>query len=216
MRNDDGGLLDYKLFVIAVCAVLLESGFVEIDPKLKIFKCDNFNAQWNYYYSLPNIISGSKIEYVKILFQNLGKYRKVYGSLNNGTGIHSVLFAKDKLPILNVVWAKIGQVVEEKAVSDLCEKTGLELPPCFIKLPTELKLKILESVFGVDIANVSCVCSELRQLASNDDLWKQKCIEEFRYVWRYEKTFKDRFVRGWELQKRMMNICSKFSFLFNK
>ncbi|PWA47403.1 F-box domain, cyclin-like protein [Artemisia annua] len=165
LRNDDGGLLDHKLFRIAVCAVLLESGFVEIDPKLKIFKCDNFNAQWNYYYGLPNIISGG-IEYVKIVFQNLGKYCKVYGSLNNGTGIHSVLFEKDKLPILNVVWAKIGQVVDEKAVSDfwrkvkdgfvlplsidLCEKNGLELPSSFIKLPTELKLKILESVSGVD------------------------------------------------------------------
>ncbi|KAJ0836150.1 putative F-box domain-containing protein [Helianthus annuus] len=33
-----------------------------------------------------------------------------------------------------------------------------------MRLPTELKLKILESVSCVDIAKVSCVCSELRFL----------------------------------------------------
>ncbi|KAF5760297.1 putative F-box-like domain superfamily protein [Helianthus annuus] len=40
-----------------------------------------------------------------------------------------------------------------------------------MRLPTELKLKILESV--------SCVCSELRFLASSDDLGKQMHIKQF-------------------------------------
>ncbi|KAF5936987.1 hypothetical protein HYC85_024493 [Camellia sinensis] len=48
---------------------------------------------------------------------------------------------------------------------DLCERAGLAPPPCFMRLPTDLKLKILESLRGVDVANVGSVCSE-----SNDDL----------------------------------------------
>ncbi|RZC62718.1 hypothetical protein C5167_024480 [Papaver somniferum] len=47
---------------------------------------------------------------------------------------------------------------------DLCEKTGLSLPPCFTLLPTELTLKVLESLSGVDIAKVACVSSELKYL----------------------------------------------------
>ncbi|GJU58063.1 F-box protein SKIP22-like protein [Tanacetum coccineum] len=232
LRDNDDGLLDHKLFGIVVRAVLFESGFVEIDPELVLFKYDNFNAQGIFYYSLPNIVSRGNTEYVKVVFQNLGKHCKVYGFLINGTWIHSMLFDKVKLPILNVVWPKIGQVVEEKEVFefwrkmkdglalplliDLCEKTGLELPPCFIKLPIELKLKILESVSGVDIANVSCVCSELRQLALNDYLWRKKYIKEFgNAVLRNWETFKDMFARACKI-KRMIartnaqNIDSHF------
>ncbi|KAE8008158.1 hypothetical protein FH972_004698 [Carpinus fangiana] len=55
----------------------------------------------------------------------------------------------------------------------LCEKTG------FGPLPAELQRKILESLHGVDLAKVGCVCSELRDLSSDNELWKQKFIEEF-------------------------------------
>ncbi|XP_059446339.1 F-box protein SKIP22-like [Corylus avellana] len=61
----------------------------------------------------------------------------------------------------------------------LCEKTGLGPPPCFMRLPAELQRKILESLHGVDLAKVGCVCSELRDLSSDNELWKQKFIEEF-------------------------------------
>lgn len=40
-------------------------------------------------------------------------------------------------------------------------------------------MKILESLPSIDIARVSCVCSEFRNLASDNGLWKQKCLEEF-------------------------------------
>lgn len=40
-----------------------------------------------------------------------------------------------------------------------------------IHIPTELKMKILESLPGDDIARVSCVCSEYRNLASENSLW---------------------------------------------
>ncbi|KAI3715957.1 hypothetical protein L6452_22952 [Arctium lappa] len=237
LGDDDG--LNHKLLGIAVRAVLLESGFVEIDPASKSLKGRNFDVpgSWylaSFYYTLPDIINSGNVESVKIKFQNLGKYCKVYGSLVNGTGVHSVLLDEDRLvPFLNVVWANCGQVVEtmeennrvcsvlpEKEVFefwrkvkdgialplliDLCEKTNLELPPCFMRLPTELKLKILESVSGVDVANVSCVCSELRYLASSEDLWKQKYMEQFGNVEGSEsgRSFKERFAKGWESRKR--------------
>ncbi|KAK9071092.1 hypothetical protein SSX86_009660 [Deinandra increscens subsp. villosa] len=231
--GDDAGL-NHKLFGIAVRAVLLESGFVEIDPVSKSLKGNSYIVQGNwylasFYYTLPNILTSGNYQAVKIKFQNIGKYCKVYGSLVNGTAVHSVLLDEDRLvPFLNVVWANCGQVEginqatiqPEKEVFefwrkvkdglslplliDLCEKAGLELPNCFMQLPTELKLKILESVSGVDIANVSCVCSELRYLASNDDLWKQKYIEQFGDAAGSEggRTFKERFAKAWENQKR--------------
>lgn len=240
--GDDEGF-SHKLLGIAIRAVLLESGFVEIDPATRLLKHNNFDIQGNwylasFYYTLPNIITGGNIETVKIKFQSLGKYCKVYGSLVNGSGVHSVLLDEDRLvPFLNVVWANCGQVVatmeENNKVSnvepekevfefwrkmkdglvfplliDLCEKAGLELPPCFMQLPTELKLKILELVSGVDIAKVSCVCSELRYLASSDDLWKQKYIEQFGNGGRSDggKTYKERFAKTWESLKRRKTV----------
>lgn len=238
LGDDDG--LNHKLLGIAVRAVLLESGFVEIDPISRLLKSNNnFDVPGNwhfasFHYTLPSLINSGNLEVVKIKFQSLGKYCTVYGSLVNGTGSHSVLLDEDKLvPFLNVVWANCGQVVEtieennkvfnvepEKEVFefwkkmkdglvlplliDICEKAGFELPPCFMRLPTELKLKILESASGVDIATVSCVCSELRYLASSDDLWKQKYIEQFGSVGGSEsgRTYKERFAKAWESKKR--------------
>lgn len=243
--------LNHKLLRVAVHAVLLESGFVEIDPASKSLKNnnDNFSVKDNWYlapvhYTLSYLIgSGGSIETVKIKFQNLGRYCKVYGSLVNGTTVHWVLVDEDQLvPYLNVVWAncgpmvatvggnnKISNVEPEKQVFefwrkikdgislplliDLCEKTGLKSPPCFMQLPTELKLKILESVSGVDIAKVSCVCSELRYLASSDDLWKRKYIEEFGNVVGVDSTtgFKYRFAKTYEARKRNSSVASRIA-----
>ncbi|KFK42245.1 hypothetical protein AALP_AA2G230200 [Arabis alpina] len=49
---------------------------------------------------------------------------------------------------------------------------------CLMSLPTELKLKILESLPGASVAKMACLCKEMRYLASDSDLWKQKCLEE--------------------------------------
>ncbi|XP_022763538.1 F-box protein SKIP22-like [Durio zibethinus] len=62
---------------------------------------------------------------------------------------------------------------------DISRRNDLFLPACLMRLPTELKLKILESLPGADVARMGCVCSEMRYLASNNDLWKQKFEEEF-------------------------------------
>ncbi|RZC54743.1 hypothetical protein C5167_013604 [Papaver somniferum] len=66
-------------------------------------------------------------------------------------------------------------------LSDLCVKVVLAYCPCFAfsLLPSDLKLKILQLLPGIDVARFGCVSSELRFLCSNNDLWKQKIGEEF-------------------------------------
>ncbi|KAI3445869.1 hypothetical protein Pfo_002534 [Paulownia fortunei] len=221
--GDDSGR-DHKLIVIAVHAVMLESGFVGFDKNANVVVNGfHFRNEWpvaglfrvSLFYTLPESLSGASVEAIKsvvLKFQNLGKFINVYGTFGNGSGkrgTYWVQLNEDQLvPFLNVVWANCGVVenisgkdgglsgtspekevfkfwrtVKDKLalplLIDLCEEAGLELPPCFMRLPTDLKLKILEPLPGVEIAKVSCVCSELRYLGSSDDLWKLKFAEEF-------------------------------------
>ncbi|KAL0788805.1 hypothetical protein Bca101_005051 [Brassica carinata] len=52
----------------------------------------------------------------------------------------------------------------KQASSSSYRESGLELPPCLMRLPRELKLKILEF-----IANMACVSTEMRHLVASDD-----------------------------------------------
>lgn len=215
LGDDDGR--NHKLIVIAVHAVLLESGFVGVDAKANAV-VDSFQLrnEWpsglssmSLFYTLrESVRSDGATMKVLLKFQSVGKYLNVYGQLGR-RGVHRVQLNEGELvPFLNVVWANCeGDAVMETATGqdgesspekevfkfwrnvkdnlalplliDFCEEAGLVLPPCFMRLPTELKLKILESLPGVDVAKVSCVSSELRYLASSDDLWKTKFGEEF-------------------------------------
>ncbi|KAK9932486.1 hypothetical protein M0R45_019723 [Rubus argutus] len=56
---------------------------------------------------------------------------------------------------------------------------ALAPPPCFMDLPPELKTKIFQSLPGVDVAKVECVCKELRKLGNNNELWNHKVGQEF-------------------------------------
>ena len=69
-----------------------------------------------------------------------------------------------------------------------------------MSLPAELKLKILGFLPGLEIAKVGCLCSELRNLSSADDLWKQKFEEEFGQGTAEDgmKGFKDLFAQYWK------------------
>lgn len=77
-------------------------------------------------------------------------------------------------------------------------------------LPTELKMKILESLPGVDIARASCVCTEIRDLDSDNDLWKRKFLEEFADRVTEEETeadddlvdWKDKFACLWRVKRK--------------
>lgn len=243
--GDDGGN-HHKLLVIAVHAVLLESGFVGFDPVSNlVINGFQFPEEWpsaafkmSLWYTLPEIIGhdsvkGDGINTVVLKFQSIGKFFNVYGSLSTGSGTHWVRVNEDRLvPFLNVIWANCGPVTEtigndgafstspEREVFafwrtvkdrlalplliDLCEKAGLDLPPCFMRLPTDLKLQILMCLPGIDVAKVACVCSELRYLTSSDDLWKQKFVEQFGDAERSEggSLWKEKFAKALESRKR--------------
>ncbi|XP_057495920.1 F-box protein SKIP22-like [Actinidia eriantha] len=246
----EGG--DHKLLVIAVHAVLLESGFVALDSVTKM-KVEGFYLldEWptsefsvSLWYTLPEIInqgvSEDGIETVFLKFRSLGKYVNVNGSLaRNGSGVHRVCLDEDRLSFfLNIMWANCDSTKEKNGkgsfshlhperevfefwrtikdslalplLIDLCEKAGLPSPPCFMRLPIDLKLKILECLPGVDVAKVGCVCSELRYLSSNDDLWKRKFVEQFGNVEGSTggSHSKEKFAKSWETRKRRKTAAS--------
>jgi F-box protein 7 len=148
---------------------------------------------------------GNVVESVFLKFQSLGHFVIIYGSLakGGGSGLHRVCLNENRfVPAISLAinsdsvdsineedgypeseifefWKMVKDGVVLPLLIDLCEKTGLAPPPCFMRLPAELKLKILESLHGVDLAKVGCVCSELRYLSSGDELWKRKFDEEF-------------------------------------
>ncbi|XP_026455600.1 putative F-box protein At1g23770 [Papaver somniferum] len=229
---------DYKLLIIAVHAVFLESGFVAFDPITKT-RINNFQLPegWaskstlSIQYTVPLLLGpgcGDAVETVVLIFQTLGKFVNAHGSLSrNGKDLYRCFLDKScYVPSINFAWLSCdsnnamnieaesssnssktlhegtsedsdktlellheGKIFELCKIAkdklalplliDLCEKTGLSLPPCFTLLPTELKLKVLESLPGVDIGKVACVSSELKYLSSNNELWKQKVVEEF-------------------------------------
>ncbi|XVE49360.1 hypothetical protein DITRI_Ditri01bG0077300 [Diplodiscus trichospermus] len=100
------------------------------------------------------------------------------------------------------LWKIVKDGLALPLLIDLSYRTGLSLPACLMRLPTELKLKILELLPGVDIARMGCVCSEMRYLSSNSDLWKQKFEEEFGYCPGGAGNFKKMFHSCWESRKK--------------
>ncbi|KAH9619581.1 hypothetical protein KSS87_013165, partial [Heliosperma pusillum] len=241
---------NHKLLVIAVHAVLLESGFVGYNP-ITGRKVDGFHLpdEWpssafgiSLHYTLPEISTSELVETVVLKFQTLGKYVNVYGSLpKKGFRIHRVCLDEPKIiPALNYVrkmsddsdsekdrdgsnklypnqeifdfWKIVKDGLSYPLLIELCEEVGLLPPPCFMLLPTELKLNILESLPAVDVASVACVSSELRFVASNNDLWKLKYEEEFGDVIgsQREIQWKSKFGNAWEIRKKRKRVCVPF------
>ncbi|KAK2664809.1 hypothetical protein Ddye_003383 [Dipteronia dyeriana] len=188
---------------------------------------------------LFNNSSDNSTECIVLKFHCIGDLINVYGSLaKDDPWLHKVFLNKNKFaPIIASVWADSIQkdAVDDREESkklypenemfefwkmvkdglalplliDICERTGLNLPPCMMRLPTELKLKILESLHAVDIAKMGCVCTEMRYLASNNDLWKQKYAEEFGGVSDVEATtsnWKRRFSMYWDENEKRKRI----------
>ncbi|CAA0807480.1 F-box protein SKIP22 [Striga hermonthica] len=231
--GDDAGK-DHKLIIIAIHAVMMETGFVGYGFHFRGNEWPSSLFRVSLHYTLqenPNLSPAKVAKSIVLKFQSLGKFINVYGTLEkcsgkSNRGTYRVQLNEEKLvPFLNVVWANIsGEDVgkmdpsPEKEVFefwrnvkdnlalplliDLCDELGLQLPPCFMQLPTDLKLKILESLPGVDIAKISCVCSEMRYLGSNDDLWKLKFVEVFGdEVKEAQGSWKKTFARFWAGQK---------------
>lgn len=109
------------------------------------------------------------------------------------------------------LWRIVKDRLSMPVLTSLCEKTGLPSPPSFILIPTELKLKILEFLPAVDIPKLGCVCTEFRFLSVNDELWKKKYADEFRFSSEVNRPagrpdaqrWKDAFVRDWIMKKRL-------------
>ncbi|KAK9135243.1 hypothetical protein Syun_014573 [Stephania yunnanensis] len=173
------------------------------------------------------------VETVVLRFQILGKFLNVRGSLSkNGVGWYklcldgsqiapSIRFVqsnqvlvesmdnKDRTPKsfhekeVFEFWKIVKDEIALPLLIDLCVKSGLEPPPCFLCLPTDLKLRILEYLPGDDIARASCVNTELRYIASHNDLWKQKFSEEFGSSLKHVNGYnwKDKFIGHWERRK---------------
>jgi F-box protein 7 len=158
-------------------------------------------------YTLPEILTNGSSHSVNLKIQTLGNFVNVYGSLSDDVGsrVHRVYLDKSRFarPLELMMLSnsesnasasvsvnddgdevfEFWKIVKDRLVLplliDLCDKAGLDLPPCFMRLPMELKLLIFEYLPGDDLAKVCCTCSELQYLASNDELWKKKFEEEF-------------------------------------
>ncbi|KAK9715500.1 hypothetical protein RND81_06G168800 [Saponaria officinalis] len=214
---------NHKLLVIAVHAVLLESGFVGWVSSPDEWPSSAFGI--SLHYTLPE---REVVETVVLKFQTLGKYVNVYGSLpKKGSGIHRVSLDEPKfIPALSYVWKtsdhtdstnreifEFWKVVKDglsyPLLIELCEQVGFVPPPCFMLLPTELKLKILKALPAADVAKVTCVSSELLFVASNNDLWKMKCEEEFGNAAssKNDSQWKAKFGSLWDERKKQMRTC---------
>lgn len=191
-------------------------------------------------YTLPEILNDSSkdvTESVALKYQILGHFVNIYGSLAKGdSGMHKLcLNAYNFGPILSLVWANSDQncsLLEYKSFDcgkevfefwknvkdglalplliDLCDKAGLCLPACWTHLPTELKLKLLECLPGVDVAKMECVSRDMRYLASNNELWRQKFVEEFGGPAdaQGKTNWKERFVFNWEYNRKRKRVIT--------
>eukprot|EP01018_Ginkgo_biloba_P014933 Gb_01642 [translate_table: standard] len=252
----------HGLLIIAVHAVMLESGFVCFDMHtdearngFRLPEGWGTKGTVSLYYTLPELVNkgGIYVENVVLKTQTLGKFLVVYGSLANGKGsqvyrlslevskfLPAVQYALHSLEMTgnggnssnalgidqngeNDFPKTVGSQLEKdvfelwKFVKDrlslpvltaLCEKAGLPSPPSLVLLPTELKLKVLEFLPAVDIAKVGCVCRELQFFSANDELWKQKFIEEVGSAPHMGRApgagrWKDAFARVWIDKKKM-------------
>ncbi|OMO73831.1 hypothetical protein CCACVL1_17117 [Corchorus capsularis] len=200
--------------------------------KLQIYRFpDEWHSPVTIYYSLPELLRhdnkfGSNLtDYLVIEFRTLGKFVHVYGSL--GSGLHILSLDEHRFaPTLDLVWANCDEndignksLYSEDVLSefwkivkdgialplliDLCDRTGLTLPACFDAPTIELKIKIAESSIGVDIARMECVCKEIRNLASNNDLWERKCEVEFpNYLNIAKSHWKSVYQRCWTWENK--------------
>ncbi|GAU14966.1 hypothetical protein TSUD_47610 [Trifolium subterraneum] len=172
-------------------------------------------------YTLPEILTNGLSRSVNLKIQTLGNFVNVYGSLSNDVGsrVHKVYLDKCRFarPLELMMLSnsesnasvsanvnddgdevfELWKIVKDRLVLplliDLCDKAGLDLPPCFMRLPMELKLLIFEYLPADDLAKVCCTCSELQYLASNDELWKKKFEGEFGQRTDGMKYFKNLF-----------------------
>ncbi|KAM1453703.1 hypothetical protein ACFXTH_003265 [Malus domestica] len=136
------------------------------------------------------------IDGILIRFQKVRNCAYVFGSLiGSGSGSYWVILNPERFgPMIRMLndtkglvakgevlelWKTVKDEIVLPLAIDLCANACVPAPPSFMQLPSELQMKILRLLPGVDIALVSCVCKELRDLANDEELWKQKVFDEF-------------------------------------
>ncbi|KAJ6799099.1 F-box protein SKIP22-like [Iris pallida] len=192
----DGIKGNLGLLIVVVHAIFLESGFMVCDG----IEPSRLPKYWNLatvsislWYTVPDLVDPVKVAVLK--FSSTGKFVLVYGYLSgvDGPDVHRLCLDSSKVaPFADLVspdgekekevfnlWKVVKDGLCLPLLIDICEKNGLPFPPCFARLPTDLKFMILELLPGVDVARVGCASSELRYLSGNDELWKQKFVKEF-------------------------------------
>ncbi|KAF9612227.1 hypothetical protein IFM89_038649 [Coptis chinensis] len=218
-----------------VCVDRLSQRKIDTQPKKKKRKIDKFHlpeggtprsGHWRY--TVPDLIGvGSEVlETVEFRFQTWGKFMNVIGSLSKNPPFRLCLDKFCFVPSLEFVcksmtngssksfheskvlefWRIVKDKLALPLLTDLCEKTGLIPPPCFMRLPAELKLKILEFLPSAnDFGMVGCVSSELMYLSSYDDMWKPKYEEELALLSSYA-------LLQWDIYFEAPEFCWKDKF----
>ncbi|KAL0365282.1 UNVERIFIED_CONTAM: F-box protein SKIP22 [Sesamum angustifolium] len=189
--GDDCGR-NHKLIVIAVHAVMLESGFVGFDKNANVVvRGFQFRNEWP-----AGLFRDELVPFLNVVWANCGTTDNI--SRKDG----SISGTSPEIEVFKF-WRTVKDQLALPLLIDLSEEAGLELPPCFMRLPTDLKLYILECLPGVDLAKVICACSELRYLGSSDDLWMLKFAEEFSNERKEaQQSWKKAFATEWHGRKR--------------
>ncbi|EHA8590819.1 putative F-box protein [Cocos nucifera] len=188
--------------VIAVHAVFLDSGFVLADAGESLLP-DGWHspsATISVRYTLPDLLSAPPPEShgtaVVLSFSATAFDVSIHGSLDQpDSRIYRISFDISKLagPLIKSMhgmnekeekevlklWRTVSDELSRPLLIEICSNNGLPVPYCLMSLPTELKARILDFLPGVHLARIQCVCAEWKQLASSDQLWKQKFEEEF-------------------------------------
>ncbi|KAJ7527476.1 hypothetical protein O6H91_16G056500 [Diphasiastrum complanatum] len=248
--------------VLALHAVMLETGFVSGEPSQETVACDPYAlpSGWsriggliNLKYTLPNLLTSSGTAFlptsdvgkVFLRCQTVGDSLVVYGTIAGGISseiyrislsswkylvesLRDPVEVNARLPgkrplqedlviscsrnsLLEIFsnifefWKEVKDSLSLRLLTALCERSGLAPPPSFLLLPTELKMRVFEMLSAPALAMISCVCSELRFLTSNDDLWKEKFRQEFGLKGDKqgsEDCWKIAFVREWMWRKQ--------------
>ncbi|CAF2275624.1 BnaA04g11690D [Brassica napus] len=225
--GDESGL---TILATSVHAVMLESGFLLLNNRgcFDKFTFSKDLLTVSLRYTLPELITKTRVEYVTVTFQSLSNTIVVYGSLGGrGCMVKRVSLNKNRfVSVIDLVvdtlrfekqascssyrdvftfWKMVKDGLSIPLMTCLCEKYGLELPPCLMFLPRELKMKILELVPGDSVAKMACVCAEMQCLASDDGLWKHKCLEEAKHlvVNRSSVSWKAEFAAFWKQRQKV-------------
>ncbi|PPD71690.1 hypothetical protein GOBAR_DD31418 [Gossypium barbadense] len=225
----------HNLMAMEIHVILLDSGFVLFDTvsglKIDRFRLpDESSSPVSICYSLPQLLIANH-DFGPNVYGSLVKGGSVYRLSLDGYTFE---------PTMGLLWArcfknytrtdnnqdgsyisyrekeilKFWKVVKDglalPLLIDLSFKIGLPLPACFMRLPADLKLQILDSLPGTDVARMACVSVEMRYVASNNDLWRKKVEEEFGHWLGVTRNWKKIYHSCWESKKKRKRAITRW------